>query len=51
MNELFDNNITLERESHKYNLATNPELEFTSATTFGVNFLRNLMQKKLQKNL
>ena len=34
MNKLFDNNITLDRDSHVYKLASHPDLEFISATTF-----------------
>ncbi len=34
MNKISDNNITLIEETHKYILASNPSLQFTSATTF-----------------
>ncbi len=34
MNKLTDNNITLLEDEHKYILETNPDLEFTSVTTF-----------------
>ena len=51
MNQLFDNNITLERESHRYNLATNPELEFTSATTFVSQFFEKFDAEKVAKKL
>ena len=51
MNQLFDNNITLERESHKYNLATNPELEFISATTFVSQFFEKFDAEKVAKKL
>ena len=51
MNQLFDNNITLERESHRYNLATNPELEFISATTFVSQFFEKFDAEKVAKKL
>ena len=34
MNKLFDNNISLDRNNHIYTLKSNPEIEFTSVTTF-----------------
>ncbi len=34
MNKIYDNNITLIEETHKYILTNNPNLQFTSATTF-----------------
>ncbi|MBI44967.1 MAG: hypothetical protein CMG66_02230 [Candidatus Marinimicrobia bacterium] len=51
MNQLFDNNITLEREAHRYNLATNPELEFISATTFVSQFFEKFDAEKVAKKL
>jgi len=51
MNQLFDNNITLERESHRYNLSTNPELEFISATTFVSQFFEKFDAEKVAKKL
>jgi len=51
MNKLFDNNISLERESHTYNLASNPNLEFTSATTFVGQFFEEFNPLKVATRL
>ena len=51
MNKLFDNNISLERESHTYNLASNPDLEFTSATTFVGQFFEEFNPLKVATRL
>ncbi len=34
MNQLFNNNISLDRDAHIYKLKTNPTLDFISVTTF-----------------
>ena len=51
MNKLFNSNIILERESHKYILSTNPDLEFTSATTFISQFFEKFEAEKIAKKL
>ena len=51
MNKLFDKNITLDRESHTYSLATNPDLEFISATTFVGQFFEKFEAEKIAKRL
>tara|TARA_Y100001970_G_scaffold275829_2_gene377599 strand:+ start:11229 stop:11933 length:705 start_codon:yes stop_codon:yes gene_type:complete len=51
MNKLFDNNITLDRNSHTYNLASNPNLEFTSATTFVSQFFEKFDAEKIANRL
>ena len=51
MNKLFDSNITLDRESHRYQLTTDPELEFISATTFVSQFFEKFEAEKIAKKL
>ena len=51
MNKLFDNNITLDRDSHTYNLASNPNLEFTSVTTFVGQFFEKFEAEKIANRL
>ncbi len=51
MNKLFDANITLERDEHKYILATNPNLEFVSATTFISQFFEKFEAERIAKKL
>jgi len=51
MNKLFDKNITLDREAHIYNLATNPDLEFISATTFIDRFFEKFDSKSIAEKL
>ena len=51
MNNLFNQNITLERESHKYILSTNPDLEFISVTTFIGQFFEKFEAEKIAKKL
>ena len=51
MNKLFDTNITLERNEHKYILATNPNLEFISATTFISQFFEKFEAERIAKKL
>ena len=34
MNTILDNKITLDRETHRYSLLDNPNIIFTSVTTY-----------------
>ena len=47
MNKLFDNNISLDRENHIYKLKSNPNLEFTSVTTFVSQFFEPFNAEKI----
>ena len=51
MNKLFNPDITLERESHRYILSTNPDLEFISATTFISQFFEKFESEKIAQKL
>ena len=51
MNTLFNPDIRLERESHKYILSTNPDLEFISATTFISQFFEKFDAEKIAQKL
>ena len=51
MNKLFTKNIKLQREEHKYILKTNPDLEFTSVTTFIGQFFEEFNAKKIATKL
>ena len=51
MNKLFSKNIKLQREDHKYILDTNPNLEFTSVTTFIGQFFEEFNAKKIATKL
>ena len=51
MNKLFDKNITLNREDHIYNLATNPDLKFISATTFIDSFFEKFDSQSIAEKL
>ena len=51
MNTLFNPDIRLERESHKYILSTNPDLEFISATTFISQFFEKFEAEKIAQKL
>ena len=51
MNILFNPDIRLERESHKYILSTNPDLEFISATTFISQFFEKFDAEKIAQKL
>jgi len=51
MNKLFKQDIRLERESHKYILSTNPDLEFISVTTFISQFFEKFEAEKIAKKL
>ena len=50
MNTILDNKITLDRETHRYSLLDNPEIVFTSVTTYLDYFLKDLMVRRLLKN-
>ncbi len=51
MNELFNNNITLEKESHRYSLSSEPDLEFTSVTSFVGGFFEEFEANRIATNL
>lgn len=55
MNQLFDENIRLDEELHKYYLLDDPEFEFISATTFVKSFFekfdQELVAARLVKNV
>ena len=51
MNKLFDNNISLDRDNHIYQLKTNPKLNFTSVTTFISNFFEPFDAEKIAEIL
>ena len=34
MNNIIDNNIVLNKDTHEYKLLTHPEINFTSVTTY-----------------
>ena len=51
MNELFDNNITLNRDTHTYTLATNSDIEFISVTTFISQFFAKFEAEKIAQRL
>ncbi len=51
MNKLFDNNITLDRDTHTYNLASNPNINFISATTFISQFFEKFDAEAIAKRL
>ena len=51
MNNLFDKNITLNRDAHIYTLATNPDIEFISVTTFVSQFFEKFEAEKIATRL
>ena len=51
MNTLIDKNITLERNTHKYQLKLEPDIHFTSVTTYISNFFEEFDSKKIANNL
>ena len=51
MNKLFDNNISLDRSEHIYQLASNPKIEFTSVTTFIDKFFEKFDAKSIASKL
>ena len=51
MNEILDNNISLDEELHKYNLVNQPEVSFTSVTTYVEYFFEGFDAKKIATKL
>lgn len=51
MNQLFNNNISLDRDAHIYKLKTNPTLDFISVTTFIGQFFEKFDAEKIAKKL
>ena len=51
MNEILDNNISLDEELHKYNLVNRPEISFTSVTTYVEYFFEGFDAKKIATKL
>ena len=50
-NKLSDPNMTMDIATHTYNLATHPELDFVSVTTFVSGFFRPFDKERIAKNL
>ena len=51
MNTILDNKITLDRETHRYSLLDNPEIVFTSVTTYLDYFFEGFDGEKVAKKL
>tara|TARA_B100000959_G_C14898193_1_gene589674 strand:+ start:300 stop:1016 length:717 start_codon:yes stop_codon:yes gene_type:complete len=51
MNTLFKNDINLDRDNHIYKLDQNPNLDFTSVTTFIGEFFEEFDAQKIANNL
>ena len=51
MNNLLDKNITLDRDTHKYRLKVNPDINFTSVTTYIGKFFEEFDSKKIATKL
>ena len=51
MNTLTDKNIVLDKEKHEYSLVTQPDLVFTSVTTFLDQFFEGFDSEKIATNL
>ena len=51
MNIILDNKITLDRETHRYSLLDNPEIVFTSVTTYIDYFFEGFYGEKVAKKL
>ena len=51
MNTLTDKNIVLDKEKHEYSLVTQPDLVFTSVTTFIDQFFEGFDSEKIATNL
>ena len=51
MNKLMDQNIVLDKDAHEYSLLSQPDLVFTSATTFIDQFFEGFDSKKIATNL
>ena len=51
MNTILDNKITLDRGTHRYSLLDNPDIVFTSVTTFLDYFFEGFDGEKVAKKL
>ena len=51
MNKLMDQNIVLDKDAHEYSLLTQPDLVFTSVTTFIDQFFEGFDSEKIATNL
>ena len=51
MNDIFENNITLNKETHEYKLDTDPGIAFTSVTTYVDKFFEGFDAQKIATKL
>ena len=51
MNDIFENNITLNKETHEYKLDTDPGIVFTSVTTYVDKFFEGFDAQKIATKL
>ena len=51
MNNILDNKIKLEKETHRYSLLDDPDIIFTSVTTFLDYFFEGFDGEKVAKKL
>jgi len=51
MNNILDRDITLNRDTHTYSLLSNPDLTFTSVTTYIDNFFEKFDAERVAKKL
>ena len=51
MNNILDKMITLERDTHKYKLLSNPDISFTSVTTYLDHFFEGFDAEKVANKL
>ena len=51
MNKLMDQNIVLDKDAHEYSFLTQPDLVFTSVTTFIDQFFEGFDSEKIATNL
>ena len=51
MNNILDKDITLDRDTHTYSLLSNPDLTFTSVTTYIDNFFEKFDAERVAKKL
>ena len=51
MNKILENNIVLNKDTHEYRLLSEPELTFTSVTTFVDSFFEGFDSLKIATNL
>ena len=51
MNNILDKDITLDRDTHIYSLLSNPDLTFTSVTTYIDNFFEKFDAERVAKKL